>query len=54
MRHLAVALAALLTPTASRADVIPDGYKPIQLSLHVDAEVPAGIAEEIVKKVRGE
>src|SRR5690606_3436391 len=53
MRHLAVVLAAMLTPTASRADILPDGHKGLELSLHVDAEVPAGKALVLANTFEG-
>lgn len=41
MRPLAVVLATFLVPVAAHADMVPNGYKAVQLKIHVDAALPA-------------
>ncbi|MCY1054773.1 hypothetical protein [Nannocystis sp. SCPEA4] len=53
MRTLAAALAVLLVPLAARADILPEGHKGVKLSLHVDAEVPAGKALVLANTFEG-
>ncbi|MBZ5710022.1 hypothetical protein [Nannocystis pusilla] len=53
MRTLAAALAVLLVPLAARADLLPEGHKGVKLSLHVDAEVPAGKALVLANTFEG-
>lgn len=42
MRRTPLVLAALLIGTTARADMLPDGYKGVKLSIEVEATVPAG------------
>jgi MYXO-CTERM domain-containing protein len=43
-RSAAAFLSLALFAGAARADLLPDGYKPVKLSIRVDADVPAGKA----------
>jgi MYXO-CTERM domain-containing protein len=53
MRHLAVVLATLLAPAAARADMVPDGYKAVKLSIRVEAAIPAGKALVLANTFEG-
>lgn len=53
MLRLATLATVLLVPLAVRADILPDGYKSVKLSIHVDAAVPAGKALILDRTFRG-